>query len=73
MFPIVNHSIVRALHEDRIREAQRPVPEWIGIAGPRPRQQKHGGGVRQHVRSSFAHALRRLAASLDPQGSTVNA
>jgi len=72
MFPIVNHSIIRALHEDRIRDAQRPVPEWIGIAGPRPRQQARGG-VSQHVRSSFAHALRRLAASLDPQGSTVNA
>jgi hypothetical protein len=72
VLPYCNYSVVRALHEDRIRAAQRPVPEWIGIVSPRQRQ-RVGGSVRQHIRSSFARALRRLAASVDPQGSTVNA
>jgi len=72
MLPYVNYSFVRSLHEDRIRAAQKPVPEWIGIAGLRPRQPEVRG-VRQHVRSSFARALRHLAASLDPQAPTVNA
>jgi hypothetical protein len=72
MLPYLNSSVVQTLHEERIRAAQRPVPEWIGVAGPRERQ-RNGHGLLQHVRSSFARALRRLAASLDPRGSTVSA
>jgi hypothetical protein len=72
MLPHCNYSLVRAVHEERIRAAQRPVPEWIGIATP-PERQRPADGVRQRVRSSFARALRRLAASVDPRASTVNA
>jgi hypothetical protein len=72
MLPYVSDSDLRLLYEDRIRDAQRPVPEWIGIATPR-RSQRLGDGVRSHVRSSVARALRRLAASLDPRASTANA
>jgi len=72
VLPYFNYYIVRAIHEDRIRDALRPVPEWIGIDAPRARKQS-GDGVRRSVRISFARALRHLAASLDPQSSAVNA
>ena len=72
MLPYWSYLVVRAIHEDRIRAAQRPVPEWIGIVSPRKRHSV-GDSVRQHIRSSFGRALRRLATSVDPQGSTVNA
>ena len=70
MLPFSNTSIVRAIHEDRIRAAKRPVPEWVGIATPRKRR-RPGGGMLQAMRSSFGRALRRLAATVDPQGSTA--
>ena len=72
MFPYSNYWLVRAIHEDRVRAAQTPVPEWIGVAAPRPRQPLVAG-LRQHVRGALARSLRRLAASVDPQTSTVNA
>lgn len=72
MLPYSVYEVVRAIHEDRIRDAQKPVPEWIDIPAPRQRQRR-GYGVRQHIRSSFAGALRWLAARVDPQGSTANA
>ena len=72
MLPYSVYEVVRAIHEDRIRDAQRPVPEWIDI--PAPRQRRPGTDrLSRHVRSSFADALRRLAARVDPQGSTANA
>jgi len=72
MLPYFGYNVVRAIHEDRIRAAQRPVPEWIGIDAPRKRHQT-GVGVLQRIRIAFAGALRRLAASLDPRRSTVKA
>jgi hypothetical protein len=72
VLPFINSSDVLALHEERIRASQRPVPEWIGIAVP-PQSRPLGEGVRHQVRSLCARALRRLAASVDPQGSAVNA
>jgi hypothetical protein len=72
MLPYSVYDVVRAIHEDRIRDAQKPWPEWIDI--PAPRQHQLGrDGLRQHVRSSFADALRRLAARVDPQGSAAHA
>lgn len=70
MLPYFDYSVVRALHEDRIRDSQKPVPEWIDVASPR-KSRRMGNGVRQHLRSSFARALRRLAVSVDPQGSAA--
>jgi hypothetical protein len=72
MLPFISSSDVLAIYEDRIRDAKRPVPEWIGIDVPRKRP-RSGVGVLQQIRISFAGALRGLAASLDPQQSTVKA
>jgi hypothetical protein len=72
VLPFINSSDVLAFHEERIRASQRPVPEWIGIALP-PQRRPESEGVRQQVRSLCARVLRRLAASVDPQGSVVNA
>jgi hypothetical protein len=72
MLPYLSYNVVRLLHEDRIRDSLRPVPEWIGIDAPRARQ-RSADGARRRLRSSFARALRRLAFSLDPQVSTDRA
>jgi hypothetical protein len=72
MLPYFNYSTILAIHEDRIRAAQRPVPEWIGVDVPRHRM-RSGTGVLQQSRRSLAGALRHLAASLDPQRSIANA
>ena len=71
MLPYTNYFIVRALHEDRIRDALRPVPEWVAYEAP-PQRHSFLAGVRQHVQSSVGRALRRLAASVDPQGSAAS-
>jgi hypothetical protein len=70
MLPYLSHNVARMLHEERIRAAQTPKPEWMYEAAlaPRPR---HGERISKHVRSLVASALHRLATSVDPQSSTV--
>jgi hypothetical protein len=72
MLPYLNYDLVRAIHEDRMRAAQRPVPEWFGIDAARARKQSDTG-ARRFVCIAFARALRQLAASLDPHSPAVNA
>ena len=63
MYPIINYDMVRSMHEERIRHALRPVPEWKAY------EQQRNPSPRPRVRSSIAGALRRLAVVVDPQSS----
>ncbi len=68
MMPVPYWHLAR-LHEERIRAAQAPRPEWMYEAAlaARPRQ---GSGAAQQFRVLIAQALRRLAARVEPRGST---
>lgn len=63
MYPIMNYDLVRSIHEDRIRAARRPVPEWMMYV----KASESSPRLNARVRSSIAGALRRLAVAVDPQ------
>jgi hypothetical protein len=69
MIPMPYWEVARLIHEERIREAQPRLPEWMyeAAVADRPRQ---GAGASQHLRVSVAQALHRLAARVEPSGST---
>ena len=63
MMPI--HELARLMHEERVSEAERRRPEWVYEAALAKRAQREAGASHQ-LRSAFAQALRRLAASVEP-------
>jgi hypothetical protein len=71
MIPIISFEMVRLDHEERIKAARRPVPEWTDSASLVV-QPGRGERVRRRVRGTAAGLLRRLAAALDPQPSFVS-
>lgn len=63
-----SYELARLLHEERIRAAKAPRPEWM-YAAARPARLNYAAIVSRHLRISVAQALRHLAASVEPSGS----
>lgn len=68
MFPWENYSVVRMIHEERIREALGQRPRWV-FPAVWPVRAPLSARVSDKLRVSVAHALRRVAAIVEPSGS----
>jgi len=71
MIPI-SSELIRAIYEDRIREAQRPRPEWWYHEIARPAGPSMWANISRHIRVAIAQALRSLAASVEPKLDAFN-
>jgi hypothetical protein len=71
MIPI-SSELIRAIHEDRIREAQRRRPEWWYDEIARPARPSSWANVGRHLRVAVAQALRSLAATVEPKLDALN-
>ena len=69
MIPMPYFQLARLIHEERIRAAQAPKPEWMYTAAL-PARRQTGPSASGQLRCSVAQFLRRLAASVEPRGST---
>lgn len=65
MFPWDNYAVVRAIHEERLREALAKQPRWVDYAA-KPARVSLSARVSDWVRVSVAHALRQAAALVEP-------
>ena len=70
MIPVQIFELARVIHEERIRAALAPRPEFVHQRSRQPRSRPDVSVSRQ-VRISVAQALRRMAASVEPSGSIL--
>jgi hypothetical protein len=67
MIPTSHYQLALLIHEERIRAAQAPRPEWMYTAAL-PGRPRHRPSASRQLRHSVAQALRRIAASVEPSG-----